>query len=130
MSELPEHEPASEQLVLTRLLHLNALVYGLVTGVSAGLMLFVATNWLVLKGGDVVGPHLSLLSQFFVGYRVTFGGSFIGLLYGCLLGFVGGYSVARTYNWFASLRGGLKTEREDRVEGANIRWEGKNGSYP
>ena len=39
--------------------------------------LFIATNWLVIKGGERVGPHLQLLSQYFIGYRVTFLGSFI-----------------------------------------------------
>ena len=50
-----------EALVLVRVVRLNAVVTGVVTGLLAGLALFVATNWLVLKGGPVVGPHLALL---------------------------------------------------------------------
>jgi hypothetical protein len=76
---MAEPTPVLEEVVLTRLLRLNAAVHGLVTGLVAGLGLFIATNWLVLKGGEVVGPHLALLGQFFVGYRVTFVGSLIGL---------------------------------------------------
>lgn len=87
-----------ERIVMTRLLRVSAAVYGIVTGLVAGVGIFIATNWLVLKGGRVVGPHLSLLSQFFVGYRVTFVGSLIGFAYGFVLGFVVGYAVAWLYN--------------------------------
>jgi hypothetical protein len=97
-------EKALESLVLTRLMRLNATVQGLVTGTVVGLGIFIATNWLVIKGGPVVGPHLALLGQFFVGYRVTFLGSFIGLGYGFALGFCVGYGVARIYNWLVSIR--------------------------
>ncbi len=93
-----------EKVVLTRLLRLNATVQGFVTGTIAGLVVFIATNWLVLKGGYVVGPHLSLLNQFFIGYEVTFVGSLIGFAYGFGCGFIGGYLVARMYNWIAGLR--------------------------
>jgi hypothetical protein len=93
-----------EKVVLTRLLRLNATVQGFVTGTIAGLVVFIATNWLVLKGGYVVGPHLSLLGQFFIGYEVTFVGSLIGFAYGFGCGFIGGYLVARMYNWIVGLR--------------------------
>jgi len=97
-------EKALEEVVLTRILRLNATVQGLVSGTVAGFAIFIATNWLVLKGGYVVGPHLSLLSQFFIGYRVTFLGSLIGFAYGFGCGFIGGYLVARMYNWIAGFR--------------------------
>jgi hypothetical protein len=83
---------------LTRVIRLNAMVQGLVTGLLSGLVVFVATNWLVLKGGTVVGPHLALLGQFFIGYRVTFLGSLIGFVYGFATGFLAGYFVALVYN--------------------------------
>ena len=97
-------EKALEEVVLTRILRLNATVQGLVSGTVAGFAIFIATNWLVLKGGYVVGPHLSLLSQFFIGYRVTFFGSLIGFAYAFVAGFIGGYLIARMYNWIAGLR--------------------------
>src|SRR6266545_6945028 len=93
-----------EKVVLTRLLRLNATVQGFVTGTIAGLVVFIATNWLVLKGGYVVGPHLALLGQFFIGYRVTFVGSLIGFAYGFVSGFLIGYFVARMHNWLVDLR--------------------------
>ena len=99
-----EQAKAPEEIVLTRLLRLNAMVYGIVTGMAAGLVVFIATNWLVLKGGQRVGQHLVLLSQFFIGYRVTFLGSLIGFVYAFIVGFAGGYLVARLYNWLVELR--------------------------
>src|SRR3972149_6381904 len=101
---MTEREKAPEEVVLTRLLRLNAVVHGVVAGIVVGLGVFIATNWLVLKGGRVVGPHLSLLGQFFIGYRVTFVGSLIGFVYGFIGGFAIGYFIAALYNWAADRR--------------------------
>jgi Na+/proline symporter len=101
-----------EKVVLTRLLRLNATIQGVVAGIIAGMVVFVATNWLVLKGGDVVGPHLALLGQYFIGYRVTFLGSLIGFVYAFVTGFVLAYCVARLYNIIVDLR-----ERRQRPRG-------------
>lgn len=103
MAENPER---LDEVVVARLLRLNAFAQGIVTGIVAGLAVFIATNWLVLKGGRVVGPHLSLLSQFFIGYRVTFLGSLIGFAYAFACGFVGGYLVSSLYNWIVDLKEG------------------------
>jgi hypothetical protein len=86
------------------LVRLNAKVQGVVTGLVVGLAIFIATNWLILKGGEVVGPNLALLGQFFIGYRVTFVGSLIGFAYGFAGGFVAGYLVAGLYNWLVELK--------------------------
>jgi hypothetical protein len=101
---MSEDEKALEEVVLTQLLRLNATVQGIVTGLVAGVGIFIATNWLILKGGEVVGPHLSLLGQFFIGYRVTFAGSLIGFAYGFVCGFLIGYFVATMYNWITDVR--------------------------
>jgi hypothetical protein len=100
---MAEDEKTLEKVVLTRLLRLNAAVQGLVTGIIAGLGIFIATNWLVLKGGDVVGPHLALLGQFFIGYQVTFVGSLVGFAYTFVTGFLIGYFVARIYNYIVDV---------------------------
>jgi len=100
-----EHDRTSlQERALTRVVQLNAKVQGIVTGVVLGTGIFIATNWLVLKGGEPVGPHLSLLGQFFWGYNVSFAGSFVGLGYGFVCGFVIGYFMAWTYNRVLSLR--------------------------
>jgi len=100
-----------ETVVLVRAIRLNAVVAGLVTGLMAGLALFIATNWLVLKGGSVVGPHLVLLNQFFIGYRMTFLGSLIGFAWAFAVGFVAGFAVVRIYNLLADLRSPRRTGR-------------------
>jgi hypothetical protein len=99
------HSSEEEQLARA-VLRLNGGVLGFAFGSAVGLGLFLATNWLVLKGGDPVGPHLSLLSQFFIGYSVTFGGSFVGLAYGFGLGYAVGWLIARVYNGVIFLKRG------------------------
>jgi hypothetical protein len=103
---MPEQDKAFEEVVLTRVLRLNVAAQGVALGLVAGLAIFIATNWLVLKGGEVVGPHLALLGQFFIGYRVTFFGSLIGFAYAFAYGFAGGYCIARIYNWLVDQREG------------------------
>lgn len=93
-----------EKAVHRRAAHLKALVSGIIVGLMTGGGLFVATNWLVIKGGQDVGVHLSLLNQFYIGYSVSFVGSFIGFFYAFATGFVGAYLVARIYNWIVDLK--------------------------
>ena len=95
-----------ERLIETRLLRVNALSFGIVAGLVAGLGLFVATNWLVLKGGGSheVEPHLSLLAQYFLGYSVTFVGSLVGFVWAFACGLAAGYAGSWLYNAVARLR--------------------------
>ena len=95
---------ALQNIVRTRILRLNAIIQGIVTGIMAGLGLFITTNWLVIKGGEVVGPHLALLNQFFIGYEVTFVGSLIGLTYGFVFGFGTGFLIATVYNRLVDIK--------------------------
>ena len=99
-----DEEKALEEVILTRLMRLNASIYGLVFGLVTGLLIFIATIWLLLKGGPVIGPNLSLLGQFFIGYQVTWGGAFIGLIYGFIVGFLIGFAIATIYNWTLDIR--------------------------
>lgn len=85
-------------------LWLNAKALGLVLGLLGGLALFIATNWLVIKGGEPVGPHLSLLSQYFIGYRVSFLGSLIGFAYAFAVGAVSGALIGWVYNKIVELK--------------------------
>jgi len=91
------------RLLKTRVIRLNEVVTGVSVGLIAGTLLFFATNILVLKGGNVVGPHLELLNQVFIGYRVTFLGSFIGFAYALVAGGIMGYCGAKMYNWIAAM---------------------------
>lgn len=93
---------------------LNAKVLGLILGILLGLAIFIATNWLLIKGPQVtesgrqvVGPHLQLLSQFFIGYKVSFAGSIIGFLYGFAIGTISGSLIGWLYNRIVSIRHSL-----------------------
>lgn len=92
------------RLVRMRVRRVSALEFGIATGLMAGLAVFVGTNWLVLKGGPVVGPHLALLGQFFIGYRVTFWGSLVGFLWAAACGFAIAWVGGWIYNFVADLR--------------------------
>src|SRR6188508_446250 len=103
--------PAEEEKLAKAILLLNAKMLGLVLGLIFGSIIFIATNWLVLKGGHtldngeyVIGPHMQLLSQFFLGYRVSFLGSFIGFFYGFAVGTIAGALIGRIYNKIVGLR--------------------------
>lgn len=93
-----------EEKLFSGVLMLNAKVVGLALGVIFGLGIFVATNWLIIKGGPRVGPHLILLSQYFIGYKVTFLGSLIGAAYGFALGTICGSLMGWIYNRIVALR--------------------------
>lgn len=93
-------------LVARAVARLRAVIVALVTAMVCGFGLFSATLWLVIKGGEVVGPTLGLLRAYYPGYSVTWGGSFVGFFYGALTGAVLGYTVATLYNALAKWRNG------------------------
>jgi hypothetical protein len=71
---------------------------GIACGATAAAVIFLLTLVLVIKGGAVVGPNLSLLRQYFPGYRVTYRGAFIGAAYGFVTGMVVGWMAAAVHN--------------------------------
>ncbi len=103
-SEMKNTPLTPEEKLFRGVLLLNAKVVGLAFGLILGLGIFVATNWLIIKGGDRVGPHLILLSQYFIGYRVTFLGSLIGAAYGFALGTISGSLMGWIYNKLVAFR--------------------------
>jgi hypothetical protein len=88
---------ANEQDLTRTIRRLNARILGISMGLLFGVGLFVATNWLVIKGGENIGQHLSLLGNFFPGYRVSFIGSLIGFVYAFVLGYGLGVLIAAVY---------------------------------
>ena len=84
---------------------LDRLSFGLAVGSVCGALLFVATLWLTIKGGNDVGANLQLLRNYFPGYRVTAAGSILGFAYGFASGFIMGWSFAflRNATMFLSL---------------------------
>src|SRR5215471_21434532 len=83
---------------------IQAGVLAVVCGLIGGVGLFAMTVWLLLKGGVMVGAHLQLLGNYFIGYSVTWPGSLVGFFYGALLGGVIGWAIGRIYNAVAGFR--------------------------
>jgi hypothetical protein len=84
-------------------------------GTVGGMVLFLATIILILKGGAVVGPNLQLLDQYFPCYSVTLLGSLLGLTYGFVTGFVGGWGFAFMRNVTVFLYTALMRQRAERL---------------
>lgn len=108
---MPKSKQSEEEQLFDAILRLNSQAVGLGLGLLFGLGIFVATNWLVLMGAQpgpdgalVVGPHLQLLSQFFIGYSVSFIGSLIGFAYGFVVGTLSGSLIAWIYNKIVDFR--------------------------
>lgn len=83
---------------------MRAGVLAIVIGSMSGAVLFLATVWLLIRGGEEVGPHLSLLGNYFPGYSVTWPGAFIGLVWGLVVGAALGGLTAWVYNLVAGRR--------------------------
>jgi amino acid permease len=92
---------SEEQAIERVLIRVNATMIGITLGLLLGTGLFVATNWLVIRGGPLVGLHLGLLRQYFPGYSVSFVGSLVGFVYASLVGFGTGLLIGSVYNRLA-----------------------------
>jgi hypothetical protein len=93
----------TDKLIVQSLAKLDGLALGVALGSVFGLVIFVATNLLIIKGGDVIGPNLILLNQYFIGYEVSFAGSLIGLIYGFATGFILGWLIAFLRNFIVNV---------------------------
>jgi hypothetical protein len=96
--ERVEYDPLLD-LVNRAFARYHAVALGVSFGTVLGVGLFLATIGLLLKGGREVGPNLALLANYFIGFRVTWGGAVVGLVEGALLGFVMGYGLASVINF-------------------------------
>lgn len=98
--EMTKSRPSEveERILKKAVLRLNGHILGFVLGFIGALIIFVATIWLVIKGGENVGAHLGLLGHFFIGYDVTYTGSLIGAVYGFVTGYLSGLIIGSIYN--------------------------------
>jgi ABC-type antimicrobial peptide transport system permease subunit len=79
-------------------MNLRKRALGLALGIIWGLTLFVTTLWAVTRGR---GKTLDLLSGYYPGFSVSYGGAVIGLIWGFVTGFIAGVIIAWLYNLFA-----------------------------
>jgi len=83
---------------------IQATALAIVCALIGGLGLFGMTALLLIRGGENVGWHLSLLGNYFPGYSVTWPGSIIGFLWGALVGGAIGWVIGKIYNTVAGMR--------------------------
>ncbi len=100
--EIDPNDP-TERIIVQSLARLDGIALGLALGVLGGLVILIATNFLLWKGGHVIGPNLSLLAQFFPGFEVSGSGSLIGFVYGFICGFCLGWLTALLRNFAVSI---------------------------
>ena len=90
--------PHEEKLLRHSVARANEQGWGITFGLLAGVGLFLATAILLIRGGENVGQHLSLIGIYFPGFSVTWGGAFIGFVYAFVVGYALGRTVATVYN--------------------------------
>ncbi len=83
---------------------LDKTALGIACALVGGLIVYLATAILILtyRQGPL-GPNLSLLRQFFLGYSVSWQGAIVGLLWGSAVGFVAGWLFALVRNFTLAL---------------------------
>jgi hypothetical protein len=97
-------QPRQADEISQTLARIKADALALVCALIGGGGLFAMTVWLVIKDGPQAGQHLQLLSNYFVGYSVTWPGALVGLVYGAITGGVVGWAVGRIYNRVVNAR--------------------------
>lgn len=94
-----EVKPSVPEEILRRTFaKMDKMAFAAAIGSVTGFLFFMATIWLIIKGGDVVGPNLKLLSQYFKGYTVTIKGAFIAFGYSFFWGLLFGWLFAYLRN--------------------------------
>ena len=117
---LPSEAAAPERLLEEAFARLDPVALGAAFGVVSGLALFLATVILLLRGGEVVGPTLSLLAQYLWQYSVTWPGALRGSIQAAVGGFGVGYVVAVLRNWGLGAYASLLRRRAEAEAGRDL----------
>jgi hypothetical protein len=108
---------SADRVIAAAFAKIDPLAMGIALSVVSGLGVFMATAILLLRGGPAVGPTLSLIGNYLLGFEVTWTGALLGLLEGGMWGFALGAVAAGLRN--SALKSYAKIvrwrqEREDR----------------
>jgi protoporphyrinogen oxidase len=105
----------ADELIEAAFADMDPVALGYSVGSVCGLTLFLATIILLVKGGPVVGPTLSLLDNYLLGFKVSWSGALVGLAEAGCGGFVLGYVFATLRNLGMSAYAWLLRHRAERV---------------
>ncbi len=100
ISTEPREKAALERLLERAFARMDKVAFATAVGSVFGLFIFLATVFLIFRGGQVTAPTLHLLSQYYYGYTVSLKGGFIGMGYSFLWGFLFGWLFAYLRNMF------------------------------
>lgn len=89
--------------LVTAFARMDKLAFAVALGVVAGLGTFLATLFLVFKGGETVGRNMQLLGEFFPGYTVSVEGAMVGFAYSFLWALLWGWTFAYLRNFALGL---------------------------
>ena len=92
-----------ETVIQQAFARMDKLAFATALGFVSGIMIFMATMWLVIRGGDVVGANLQLLKHYYPGYTVTGRGACVAFGYTFAWGFLFGWLLAYLRNFFLTL---------------------------
>jgi hypothetical protein len=109
---------SQSQLLSRAFARFDPVALGVAMGVVAGGGLFFLTAVLLVRGGEQVGLHLNRLSNFLIGFEVTWLGAFVGAAEAGVLGFMLGAGIAFLWNGYHRLFVAFVVAREQRRENA------------
>ncbi len=69
---------------------------GVAFGLVWGIAILLGTWWMLIFSTS--GKTFSLISKFYLGYSLSWGGSIIGFFWGFAYGFIAGFLIAWIYN--------------------------------
>ena len=113
MNQMKEKKERVEKDTLDRdirraVIRLKAGILGLVFGLIFGVGLFAMTAILLIENGPNTGYHLNLLSNYFIGYTVTWKGAFIGFLWAFAVGAIIGWLIGLIYNRIVGIQSNVQ----------------------
>ncbi len=91
-------EGITEEMIRYAFARYDPLALGVSIGIIAGVILFLASSVLLLRGFETPDPLLAFLSNYLIGYRVSWLGALTGAVEAAFGGFAFGYILAKAVN--------------------------------
>jgi len=85
---------------------LDVKAFGLTCGILWGLGIFLMTWWMIAIEG--AKPDPTFIGRIYLGYKITPGGSIVGLVWGLVDGLVSGLIFAWMYNLISARMSGAR----------------------